>query len=109
MHGPEGQVISVGDVVLLKTDSTSRMFWKLAKVKELIESKDVVIRAAKICVLNSGKGRVTELRRPVQQLVPLELRLSTDTEVVVPRVSEDERDEEDETRQRPRRTAAVIG
>ena len=68
-----------------------------------------MIRAAKICVLSSGKGRVTELRRPIQQLVPLELRLSSDTNGVVPRVSEDERDEEDETRQRPRRTAAVIG
>ena len=37
------------------------------------------------------------------------LRLSTVTEVAAPRASEDERDEENETRQRPRRTAAVIG
>ena len=109
LHGPERQVISVGDVVVLKNDSTSRMFWKLARVKELIESTDGVIRAAKVCVLNSGKGRVTELRRPIQHLVPLELRLSTDTEGAVPRASEDDRDEENEIRQRPRRTAAVIG
>ena len=85
------------------------MFRKLARVKELIESKGGVIRAAKICVLNSGKGRVTELRRPIQHLVPLELTLSTDTVVAVPQASEDEHDEESETRQRPRRPAAVIG
>ena len=109
LHGPERQVIAIGDVVVLKNDSTSRMFWKLARVKELIESKDGVIRAAKICVVNSVKGRVTELRRPIQHLVPLELSLSTDTEVAVPRAGEDEREEKNETRQRPRRTAAVIG
>ena len=71
--------------------------------------KDGVIRAAKVCVLNSGKGRVIELGRPIQHLVPSELRLSTDTEVAAQRPSEDERDEENEIRQRPRRTAAVIG
>ena len=100
---------SVGDVVGLKTDSTQRMFWTLARVKELIESKDGVIRPAKICVLNFGKGRVTELRRPIQHLVPLKLTLNTDTEVAVPQASEDEHDEESEICQRPRRTAAVIG
>jgi hypothetical protein len=60
------------------------MFWKLARVKELIKSQDGVIRAAKICVINSGKGRLIELRRPIQHLIPLELKLSPDTENDVP-------------------------
>ena len=71
-------------------------------------SKGGVIRATKVCVLNSGKGRVTELRRPIQHLLLVELRLSVDTEVAVPRPREDERDEKNETRERPRKTAAVL-
>ena len=86
------------------------MFWKLARVKKLIASKDGVIQAAKICVLNSGKARVTELRRPIQHLVPLELRImSPDTESLVPRAIESVCDEANEIRRRPRRTAAVVG
>ena len=77
-------------------------------MKELIASKDGVIQAAKICVLNSGKARVTELRRPIQHLVPLELRMSPDTESLVPRASESVCDEESKTRRIPRRTTAVV-
>jgi hypothetical protein len=35
-----GPSISVGDVVIVKNDSTSRLFWKLAIVEELIQGSD---------------------------------------------------------------------
>ena len=56
--------------------------------------------------MNSGKGRTTELRRPIQHLVLLELKLEyepSDTEIIV------SQDEESEPGRRPRRTAAVLG
>jgi hypothetical protein len=109
LHGPGKEIIDVGDIVVLKNDLTSRTFWKLARVTELIRSKDGVIRAAKVCVVNSGKGRASELRRPIQHLIPLELRLSPDAEDVDPPVCHGVTDEGKSSSQRPRRNAAVIG
>lgn len=110
LHGPERETIAVGDVVVLKNDSSSRAFWKLAKVKELLRSNDGIIRAAKIHVVNSERGRATELRRPIQHLVPLELRMIPDTASNVPETAVETTPEADDpTRRRPRRTAAVIG
>ena len=37
--------INVGDIVVLKNDTSKRVFWKLAKVEELLLSKDGKIRA----------------------------------------------------------------
>ena len=36
-------IISVGDIVVLKNEGTARIFWKLAKVEELIPSRDQVV------------------------------------------------------------------
>ena len=36
----------MGDIVLLKNDSSTRVFWKLARVEELISGADGKIRAA---------------------------------------------------------------
>ena len=47
-HGRGSQPISVGDIVILKEDGTPRLFWKLAKKEDLIQSDDGMIRAAKI-------------------------------------------------------------
>ena len=97
----------------------------MALITELIRSGDGEIRAAKIRVVNSAGKKVTELRRPVQHLVPLEVPTgpkSTNTDPpnadqtvhdvndippllpsVEPSVSEDS------ARRRPKRTAAVVG
>lgn len=70
---PKGvEKISVGDIVVLKNDSTARVFWKLAKVEELIPSRDKIVRSAKVSVLNEAKKKI-QLRRPIQHLVPLEV------------------------------------
>ena len=67
------EIISVGDIVVLKNESTARIFWKLAKVEELITSKDNIVRSsAKVGVLNEANKKI-QLRRPIQHLVPLEI------------------------------------
>ena len=65
--------ISVGDIVLVKSDSTKRAFWNLARVEELLVSKDGQIRAARVKVANGERNPVC-LRRVIQHLVPLEIR-----------------------------------
>ena len=114
--GSTDNVINVGEVVLLKDDKSARSLWKLAKIEELIPSRDNVIRVAKVRVVNSDKGRSVMLRRPLQHLIPLEIppppkeddRVSAMKEPTVPGqphplVSTTRKDE------RPRRNAAVIG
>ena len=65
------KAIGKDDVILVKEDGTTRCLWRLAKVVEPMPSKDGVIRAAKVRVLSNDK-RVMELRKPIQNLIPLE-------------------------------------
>ena len=71
--GSNDNVITVGDIVLLKDDKSARSLWKLAKIEELIPSRDNEIRAAKVRVVNSDEGRSVLSRRPLQHLIPLEI------------------------------------
>ena len=48
VHSKPKESIEVGDVVVLKNDSSPRAFWKLTRVTELIRRKDNEVRAAKI-------------------------------------------------------------
>ena len=64
-------MIKEGDIVVLKEDCTARCLWKLAKIVELITGRDGRTRAAKVQLLS--KDKVTTIRRPVQNLVPLEV------------------------------------
>ena len=75
IHGKERETIAVGDIVILKEDGTPRLFWKLAKIKDLIQSADGIIRAARIQLVRGDKAKTTELRRPIQHLIPLELHM----------------------------------
>ena len=54
--------VSGGDLVVLKNDSTSRIYWKLAKVGEVIYSADGKARAAVVKVANNT-NRPVYLRR----------------------------------------------
>ena len=109
-HGRGSQPISVGDIVILKEQGTPRLFWKLAKIQNLIQSDDGRIRAAKIRLVHGDKGKITELRRPIQHLIPLELHMEPKSDR--PQIEEistaQQKDIQTNTR-RPRRTAAVIG
>jgi hypothetical protein len=59
--------LSVGDVVIVRSDDRNRAKWPLGIVERLIPGKDGVVRAVK---LRAGKSY---LERPVQHLYPLEL------------------------------------
>ena len=101
------QEISIGDIVLLKTDSTKRIFWKLARVEELIPGADGRVRAA-IVKVGSDDKRPSYLRRVVQHLILIEVKSIENNEVAqldanpVP-------DQAVRHDNRPRRNAAVVG
>ena len=66
--------ISVGDIVIVKSDLTTRNFWKLAKVEELLHGRDGQIRSAKIKVASSNDNRKPQvLHRVIQHLIPVEV------------------------------------
>lgn len=73
--------VRVCDIVILKNDSTSRAFWKLAKVKELLQGNDGKIRAPIVKVPRiNGKSQL--LKRVVQHLIPIEVQAeSTDNQL----------------------------
>ena len=73
--------VRVGDIVILKNDSTSRAFWKLAKVEELVPGNVGKIRAAIVKVPRiNGKSQL--LKRVVQHLIPIEVQAeSTDNQL----------------------------
>ena len=65
--------VKEGDVVIVKEENRPRGTWKLGHVKELIKGRDKKTRGTVLTVVGN-KGRLTELRRPVQHLVPVECR-----------------------------------
>ena len=73
----KGVDIAIGDVVILKNDTSNRMFWKLAKVEELLPGKDGNIRAAIIKVSNADRNPRL-LKRSVKHLFPLEVNNNDD-------------------------------
>ena len=107
--GNDARDISIGDVVLLKSDSTTRCYWKLAKVEELIPGIDGRVRVAVFKTTSRDKLPVY-LRRVVQHLIPIEVKaineVTHSTQPVV--IQPADRIVRDNT-VRPRRTAAVVG
>ena len=73
--------VRVGDIVILKNDSTSRAFWKLAKVEELLPGNDGKIIAAIVKVPHINR-KSQLLKRVIQYLIPIEVQAeSTDNQV----------------------------
>ena len=95
------KAITVGDIVILKNDATSRAFWKLGKVEQLIPGKDGKIRAA-IVKVAKGNGKTQLLKRVIQHLIPIEVRAeSKESQVSQP--------QSHSSSIRPRRNAAIQG
>jgi len=69
--------IAEGDIVIVKNDSTTRNFWKLAKVEQLLTGADGVTRAVMIRVCSGGNGHTRLLRRSIKHVVPIEVKSST--------------------------------
>ena len=65
--------VTVGDVVTVHEDKTSRGFWRLGKIEELIVSKDKRVRGATVKV-SSPTGRMTLINRPLSKLFPVEVK-----------------------------------
>ena len=103
--------IAIGDIVIVRNEKTNRNFWKLAKVEDLLQGGDKVVRAAviRICVENSNRTQL--LRRPLRHLFPIEVRSSDQEDNEVPRkVTKDDEDKEILPRStRPKRQAAITG
>ena len=102
----KSNVINVGDIVILKNENTSRMYWKLARVENLLRSKDKIVRSAEVKVLSNDNKRTVVLRRPIQHLISPEVQDTSgvqDTSEV-----QDTREEvKGQVDTRPRRKAAV--
>ena len=73
VQGKRKQGIAVGDVVLLQRDSTKRVLWKLAIVKELLPGSDNRIRAAVVQVTGSRS-----LLKSMKHLIPIEVKSNAD-------------------------------
>jgi hypothetical protein len=93
-------VLSVGDVVIIKSDERNRGEWPLGIVETLYEGKDGVVRAVR---LRAGKSF---MERPVQHLYPLELSCDIGNSQETKTTAETELNPE-ATEFRPRRDAAV--
>jgi len=65
-------LIQVGDVVVLKDNTSKRIFWRLAVVNELLKGNDDLVRAA-IVMLVDPLGGHKLLRRSTKHLYPIEV------------------------------------
>ena len=72
--GSGSRQISVGDVVTVHQDKCPRQKWNIGLVKRTYSGADGRVRSAEVKVARAGAKPVT-LRRPVQKLFPMELRL----------------------------------
>ena len=106
--GPE---IAVGEVVILKNDSTKRLFWRLAIIQELLTGSDGKVRAAVIKIIDD-QNKSRSLRRSIQHLIPIEVR-DCDEGSATPISTSSNNDpvstKEVTTRTRSRRQAAAVG
>jgi hypothetical protein len=103
-----GSSISQGDVVIVKNESTPRAFWRLARVEQLLPGKDGKIRSA---VIKPGGGNASTTRRPIELLIPIEVKSSTPEIVSNKDEAAAEKDAagDEPPEGRSRRTAAVVG
>ena len=121
-----GSTVKVGDIVILKDERVKRLFWKLAKVIQLLEGSDRIARAALINVSNEG-GPPRILKQSTCHLTPIEVNCKEDEANVPPMVVSNEnscnpskyKETVDDTSNgsahspinlsRPRRQAAILG
>ena len=103
--------IAIGDIVIVRNEKTNRNFRKLAKVEDLLQGGDKVVRATVIRICVEYSNRTQLLRRPLRHLFPIEVRSSDQEDNEVPRkVTKDDEDKEILPQStRPKRQAAITG
>ena len=81
-HGQAKDVkaVSVGEVVHVYEDNTPRLQWKLGLVEAVNESADGEVRSVVVSVTNKA-GKRYKLRRPIQNIYPLEITDNVDIKV----------------------------
>ena len=109
--------IAVGDVVIVKSDSTNRMYWNLATVEQLLPGKDGMVRAAMFKVSKRERNPIL-LKRSIKHLFPIEVNSIDDQEDATeesdvvsacPKPSACPKTRDSTTpEQRPRRNAAIL-
>ena len=103
--------IRIGEIVLLKDEKSRRMFWKLAKVENVIKGPDGIARIATVKVLNNDK-RTVNLKRSIKHLIPMEVRQNEDSKGKdndQRKKGELQNNNLEDQRERPRRDAKAIG
>ena len=104
--------IKVGDIVVVKSDTSKRLFWKLAIVDNLLTSTDGNVRAANVRVSESS-GNTKILRRSVKHLFPIEVGQDQLQETHDDPSARQENHASAElsnvNQRRPRREAALVG
>jgi hypothetical protein len=66
--------VTVDDVVLIKDDEPApRTQWRMGRVLELVRGRDGQVRGARLRVLSKA-GKQSSVHRPVQRLIPFEIR-----------------------------------
>ncbi|CAB4006340.1 PREDICTED: uncharacterized protein LOC106817579 [Paramuricea clavata] len=103
----EKSSVEVGDIVLVHDENHPRSFWRIGRIKELVNSTaDGKSRGAVVQVM-SKKGKVTTLRRPLQLLYPMEINCKLAKEEV--QLEQENGAQESTESERPRRRAAIEG
>ncbi|XP_028411126.1 uncharacterized protein LOC114533730 [Dendronephthya gigantea] len=104
----ERSPVKVGDIVLVHDENHPRSFWRIGRIKELVNSAegDRKSRGAAVRVM-SKKGSVTTLRRPLQLLYPMEINCKLARDVI--QSGQEDRAQEPTETARPRRKAAMAG
>ena len=111
--------ITVDDVVLIKDDEPApRTQWRIGRVLELVRGRDGQVRGARLKVLSKA-GKQSSVHRPVQRLIPFEIRekSAVNSEKDVDEEKDSEEDvvpeaivnQDDDGNARPRRKAAIEG
>ena len=71
------KVIELGDFVLIQSDNSKWVLWKMGEVIELIKGADGVVRAVLLRTSLKNKFCSETLSRPIERLCPLELKFKT--------------------------------
>ncbi|XP_046856152.1 uncharacterized protein LOC124449257 [Xenia sp. Carnegie-2017] len=108
-RGNQNPEIAVGDIVIIRNDQTKRIFWKVAKVEQLLQGGDGITRAAQVRVLRGDSSHSHLLRRSIRQLIPIEVHQEED---INERVENDKKGEKEQVLRptdRPQRSAGITG
>ena len=120
VKGNNTNSITIDDVVLIKDDEPApRTQWRMGRVLQLVKGRDGQVRGARLKVLSKA-GKQSSVHRPVQRLIPFEIReksaVNPEDEVDMQEntVNEEEIPQETEIQDvvsnaRPSRKAAVEG